>query len=88
MYLAFDCETTGLDHNIHNLLTAYFIVLDDNLNIIDTFDLKLKHKVYNITVKALEINKIDIIKHNLESISIIDAKSQFKEFLLRNKGQY
>lgn len=87
-YLAFDTETTGLDSQINNLLTAYFMVLDSNLNVIDTFDLKLKHNLYNITVKALEINKIDIIKHDAESISVIDAKIKFKEFLLKNKGPY
>ena len=88
MYLAFDTETTGIDHTVNNLLTAYFMVLDSDLNIIDTFDLKLKHNSYNITVKALEINNIDIIKHDQESISVVDAKIKFKEFLLKNKGPY
>jgi DNA polymerase III alpha subunit (gram-positive type) len=88
MYLALDCETTGLDHKVNNLLTAYFMILDSDLNVIDTFDLKLKHNVYNITVKALEINKIDIIKHDTESIPVVDAKIKFKKFLLKNKGPY
>jgi DNA polymerase III epsilon subunit-like protein len=88
MYLAFDTETSGLNPIESNLLTAYFIVLDDNLNTIDTFDLKLQHPVYSITAKALEINKIDILKHDRESISVLNAKEQFKNFLIKNKGLY
>jgi len=88
MYLAFDTETTGLDYSNSNLLTAYFIILDDFLNVIDTFDLKLKHPVYNITIKALTINNIDIIKHDSNSISIDEAKCKFLEFLTKNKCKY
>lgn len=88
MYLAFDTETTGLDYINSNLLTAYFVILDNSLNIIDTFDLKLKHSCYNITVKALTINHIDLIKHDSQSITIKEAKIKFLDFLLKNKTQY
>lgn len=88
MYLAFDTETTGLDYNNSNLLTAYFIILDNDLNIVDTFDLKLKHPSYNITVQALVINKIDLIKHDLDAITIEEAQIKFLEFLTKNKGKY
>jgi oligoribonuclease (3'-5' exoribonuclease) len=88
MYLAFDTETTGLDYVNSNLLTAYFIILDDSLNIIDTLDLKLQYPVYNITIKALTINKINIIEHDSNSITIEEAKIKFLKFLNKNKGKY
>lgn len=89
MYLAFDCETTGI-LNESNLLTAFFLVLDDELNIIDTFGLKLKHDIYNVSIKALEINKIDLIKHENDrhTYCIKDIKPKFLVFLEKYKPKY
>ena len=69
MYLAFDVETTGLETNC-NVLTAYFIILDADYNKIDTLDLKIKYPYYIIYPKALEINKIDILKHDKDINSV------------------
>ena len=44
-YIVFDCETTGLDNDC-NLLTAFFVILDENLNKIDTLGLHIKHIYY------------------------------------------
>ena len=52
VYLAFDCETTGLLSTC-NILTSYFVILDDNLNILDELDLKIKHDYYIIFTKSL-----------------------------------
>ena len=43
MYLAFDTETTGIDAVKNNLLTACFIVLNDNLIEIDRLNLSIKY---------------------------------------------
>lgn len=88
-FLAFDTETTGLDKTKCNILTAYFVVLDKNLNIIDSLDLKIKHSVYTVYAKALEINNIDLVMHNKneQSLYINDASKKLKDFLIKNKGK-
>jgi DNA polymerase-3 subunit epsilon len=86
MYLAFDVETTGLETNC-NVLTAYFIILDADYNKIDTLDLKIKYPYYIIYPKALEINKIDILKHDKDINSVYTELAILKlnSFLEKNK---
>jgi len=87
MYLAFDTETTGIDAVKNNLLTACFIVLDDNLVEIDSLNLNIKYNEYNISVRAMEINKIDLIKHHnsRNSVDLKTARSMLLDFLRKNK---
>jgi DNA polymerase III alpha subunit (gram-positive type) len=80
MYIAFDCETTGLTVE-SNLLTAYFIIYDDNLNEQGSFGLGLRHKVYHVTAKALEVNGIDLVKHDKDAMDLIDARRELMLFL-------
>lgn len=84
MFLAFDTETTGLTEQC-NVLTAYFIILDSDLNQVDTLDLKIKHEYYTVYAKALEINKIDLVDHHNASINKSEACLQLIEFLHKNK---
>ena len=88
-FLAFDTETTGLDKTKCNILTAHFIILDKNLSVIDSLDLKIKHQVYTVYAKALEINKINLVEHtnNTNSLYINDASRKLKQFLIKNKGK-
>jgi DNA polymerase III alpha subunit (gram-positive type) len=88
MYLAFDTETTGLNHNTNNLLTGFFVVLDSELNMIDTYNLKMKHETYNVSVKALEVNKINLVKHERTAKSVVEIRKEFLEFLEKNKPRY
>lgn len=87
MYLAFDTETTGIDAVKNNLLTACFIVLNDNLIEIDRLNLSIKYNEYNISIKAMEINKIDLIKHHnsRNSVDLKTARSMLLDFLRKNK---
>lgn len=87
MYLAFDTETTGIDAVKNNLLTACFIVLNDNLIEIDRLNLSIKYNEYNISVRAMEINKIDLIKHHnsRNSVDLKTARSMLLDFLRKNK---
>jgi DNA polymerase III alpha subunit (gram-positive type) len=87
MYLAFDTETTGINANKNNLLTACFIVTDDNLVEIDRLNLSLKHYDYNVSIKAMEINKIDLIKHHYESVDIKSARNLLLDFLKKHKNK-
>lgn len=87
-FLAFDTETTGLNKNKCEILTAFFIILDEEFRIIDTLDLKIKHGFYTVYPKALEVNKIDILQHHNDKKSIYmrEANRKLKTFLLDNKG--
>jgi DNA polymerase III epsilon subunit-like protein len=87
-YICFDTETSGLDPNNCNLLTAHFIILNNDLERIDSLDLQIKHIQYNIHPKALEINKIDIVVHDKDnkSVFINDANKMLISFLQRYKN--
>jgi oligoribonuclease (3'-5' exoribonuclease) len=41
-YIWFDTETGGLNPKIHSLLTAYFAIVDKDLNLIAELSLQLK----------------------------------------------
>lgn len=80
MYLAIDVESTGLSSNCQ-VLTAYFIILDNKLNEIDNLDLYIKYNSYNIQPKAMEINKINLDEHELIADTQQVAKEKIKEFV-------
>jgi DNA polymerase III epsilon subunit-like protein len=85
-YIAFDTETGSLHPKKGDLLTAYFVVLDENFKILDELDLKLKPDNNRLPLagsEALDINKIDLKKHleNSETISYSDAKEKLIEML-------
>ena len=87
MYLAFDTETSGIQNNKFQLLTAYFAILNEHLEIIDSLNIKIKWEYYIIDPKALNINKIDIMKHNndKDSITITEASDKLLNFLNKYK---
>ncbi len=65
-YLFFDCETGGLDHNFHSLLTVYFGIYDMELNLMDELYLQLKPSditKLHVEKEALQVTGIDIEKH-------------------------
>lgn len=86
MYLAFDTETTGLSYKC-NILTAHFKIFDKYFNNVDSLSLKIKHNVYTVYPKALEVNKIDLVEHNKssDSVTVEEASKMLKEFLINNK---
>ena len=87
-YIAFDCETTGVNVN-SNLLTVSFLILDENLNEKDALNLSLRqNNGYYVYPKALEINKIDIIDHHNTSLDLVDARKKLLDFLMKNKGRF
>jgi DNA polymerase III alpha subunit (gram-positive type) len=88
-YICFDTETSGLDP-LCNLLTACFIVLDENLNEIDILNLQIKHDHYYVSTKALEVNHINLIEHNnhKDSVTLKQASELLYNFLAKNKRGY
>ena len=87
MYLAIDTETTGLNADCQ-VLTAYFIVLDNDLHEMAHLDLKIRYPYYKVYTKALEVNRIDLIKHDREAIDFVDAKNVLNKFLNDHKTPF
>jgi len=80
-YFLFDCETGGTNPKT-SLLTLYGMVLNSDLEVQDTISLKVKpdNGVYHVTARAMEINKIDLVKHNNEAMPIHEAAKIFENF--------
>jgi DNA polymerase III alpha subunit (gram-positive type) len=81
-YVALDLETGGIGHD-KSLLTAYLAILDENMNVVEELDLKIKPNddIYVLTAEALDINKIDIISHDKIAVSEKIAAQQVYNFL-------
>lgn len=81
-YLVFDTETGGLSEDV-SLLTAYFAILDKDLNIIAELDLKLipDDGIYRVEPEALEVNQINLKELAKEAIPYKEAKTVLYKFL-------
>jgi len=81
-YFLFDTETGGRRKEM-SLLTLYGHILDDNLNILDTIDLKIKPDdgVYHVNAQGLEINKINIVEHDRIAKPLSEVKTRFKNYI-------
>lgn len=84
-YIAFDTETTGVLSE-SNLLSVCFMILDSNLEVVDVLNLSIKHKVYVVSLKALEVNGIDLLEHDKKSMTLYEARKELLVFLNINKG--
>lgn len=89
-YLFTDAETGGLDQRFHSLLTAYFGIYDENLNLIDDLDLKLKPddiSKLQVTKEALDVTGINIDEHlkDPNTITYSEGNKKVLELLERNK---
>jgi DNA polymerase III alpha subunit (gram-positive type) len=82
-YVVFDTETGGIEASTTSLLTAYFGILNAALEPIAELDMVLKpdNGVYAVTAGALNVNKIDLIKHDKEAIPYSQATIQLFKFL-------
>lgn len=85
MYCALDTEHTGF-HEGSNLLTAAFVVFDWDGAVIDELDLSLKHPTYNVDLKAMEVNKIDLFEHDARAEELSACAHKLRCFL--NKHTY
>lgn len=81
-YLLMDTETGGLSES-NTILTAYFAVVNDSLDIVDELSLSLKpdDNNYIYTDEALKINGIDLIEHHKSAIFYSDARIKLAKFL-------
>lgn len=84
MYIALDTETTGLSDKC-NVLTAYFEVLDDQLNSINSISLSIKHDSYHVEPGAMTVNKIQLDNHHKTAKHTVQqAKDILHTFLIKN----
>lgn len=84
MYIAMDCETGGIGEGT-SLLSVYFAVLTDDFKLIEDLNLLVKPEngAYVVQAKALEINKINLIKHDAAAMTYKQAGTVLYEFLNR-----
>jgi DNA polymerase III epsilon subunit-like protein len=93
-YNCFDCETTGLDERVYDLLTAYFAVFDQEFNFLEDFDLvtgpSRDLKDYRFEVKAMQVNKINLEDHvrRPEFLAYADAAASLRGWLESMKAKY
>lgn len=85
-FILVDTETTGFDEKKNQILEVGILVIKD-LRVIDEFEVKIKHREYTVTAKALEANKIDIIEHEKEAFWEKEAAEKILEFLNSHKSE-
>lgn len=85
-FILIDSETTGFDEKKHQLLEVGILVIKD-LKVIEEFEIKLKHKEYTITTKAMEANKINILEHEKQALFENEAAEKILEFLSKHKAE-
>jgi DNA polymerase III alpha subunit (gram-positive type) len=81
-YIALDTETGGVTSDV-SLLTAFFMVLDENFNEVGNLSLLIKpdNGLYQVTGEALGINKINLAEHDKVAITEKEAGTKLYEFL-------
>jgi len=85
--LIIDTETTGLSHNYNQVLTVGMLLadIDTKLDFVNSRHIKIKHKKYNVSGFALQINKINLKEHNKVGIKPTQACFEINEFIKKNK---
>lgn len=88
--LAFDTETGGLDPSNASLLTAYFEVVDENLNTLDSLFLHVKPDdgLFKANPQAMAVNKINLESHAKEALTYTEARIKLKSFIAKHGGKY
>lgn len=81
-YLFLDTETGGLSDDT-SLLELGLIITDEKFNIIEEISWKLKpeNDEYIVTAQALQVNKINLIQHDMVAYKYKDIKTPLHIFL-------
>ena len=87
-YICFDTETTGLDPIKNNLLTVCFVILDDKLQELTRFSYNIKHDEYTLSTKAMTVNKINLIEHEKNALTIKEANKNLITRLKKLNAEY
>lgn len=78
-----DVETGGINPKEHSLLQVGLVLWKDG-KIKDEEIINVKHDSYNVTSKALEINGIDLTKHQKRAVKPYVVPKKIQDFLARN----
>lgn len=85
-YIAFDVEAGGIEHD-RTILSAYFSILDQQLNPLDELELFLKppkDKPYVVDAEGMAVNRIDLVEHHKKAIYPGDAGQILRPFLIKH----
>ena len=85
-FILVDTETTGFDEKKHQILEVGILVIKD-LKVVNEFEVKIKHREYTVTAKAMEANKINILEHEKEALFEKEAAEKILGFLNENKAE-
>lgn len=88
VYITLDTETGGVTIDT-SLLTAYFGVLDKDMNLIDSLSLAIKpddSKPYVVTGQGLGVNKINLVEHDKVAITQSAAGTKLYAFLKQHSN--
>jgi hypothetical protein len=92
--LSIDTETGGLNEKC-DLLTISFAVIDDNFEIDDFLDLKVKpdpdknnRTLFTVESEALTVNNIDLIQHDAKAMTYKKSKPIIYNWLKLKSEKY
>lgn len=83
MYLFLDAEYGGLEKENYSLLTIYLMMTDDSFNVIGDLSLFLKpdNGIYQVCASAMNVNKIDLVKHDTIAIPYKEGATKLYNWL-------
>ncbi len=82
-FLLIDAETTGYDEKKNQILEIGVLIIKDRKVVVDT-NITIKHKEYTITASAMSANKIDIVEHEKNALTIEEAGTLLLNFFKEN----
>ncbi len=82
-YIVLDTETGGFQQHYPSLLSAYFQVLDEDLEVLDELNLLTQPDdgVFVVTGEALAVNRINLSEHTKVALTYKQAKTAIRQFL-------
>lgn len=83
-YITFDTELSSLDLD-NSLLTAYFVILNENLEIEKELDLRLmpNDNWYRFSPSAMAVNKIDLVELAKTAVTYKEGGTLLFDFIAR-----
>lgn len=83
-FLLIDLETTGFDEKKHQILEIGMLIIRE-MEVVADIKVSVKHKEYMITTSAMNANKINILEHEKNALTIEDAGVTVINFLKEHK---
>ena len=82
MFIAIDCESTGV-HPGCNILTVAFVIFNNKGDTIKELEVKIlpPDGIFSVDPRALEVNNIDLAQHLLEAEPLDKVQNKIRSFL-------